>query len=81
MAWFRDLKKVIASECVFKVGRLFTIRHGFGVNLAFKHSDEGVLVVTSGLLGETASEVGACLVPAWNGSEGKGREGSVEISI
>jgi hypothetical protein len=51
------------------------------VNIAFKYSDKDVLIMTAGLLGETASEVGACPVPAWDGSEGKGREGSIEISI
>ena len=50
------------------------------MNIAFKYSDKDVLIMTAGLLGETASEVGACPVPAWDGSEGKGREGSVEIS-
>ena len=51
------------------------------MDIAFKHSDKDVLIVTAGLLGETASKVGARPVPAWNGSEGKGGEGSIEISI
>ena len=51
------------------------------MNIAFKDSDKDVLIMTAGLLGETASEVGACPVPAWDGSEGEGREGSIEISI
>ena len=51
------------------------------MNIAFKYSDKNVLIVTAGLLGETASEVGARPVPAWGGSEGKGRDGSIEISI
>ena len=51
------------------------------MNIAFKHSDKDVLIMTAGLLGEAASEVGARPVPAWGGSEGKGREGSIEISI
>ena len=45
------------------------------MNISFKYSDKNVLILTAGLLGETASEVGARPVPAWGGSEGKGREG------
>ena len=51
------------------------------MNISFKYSDKNVLILTAGLLGETASEVGARPVPAWNGCEGKGRERSIDISI